>query len=86
MAYSWFFWLLSALHWYILILGLCFRNAAVCTSCCVTGKETINEKTCMSMRVLNLQNNKDIFSTIRRKQNNCLSDSFNKMRECFFIA
>jgi len=51
-------------------LDLCFRNAAVCTSCCVTGKEKINGKICMSMTVLNLQTNKDIFSIIRQKRNN----------------
>jgi len=52
-------------------LDLCFRNAAVCTSCCVMGKETVNGKNCMSMTVLNLQTNKDIlvFSIIRQKRN-----------------
>ena len=47
-----------------------FCNAAVCISCFVTGKETINGKTCVSMTFLNLQTNKDIFSIIRLKQNN----------------
>ena len=51
-------------------LDLCFRNAAVCTACCVTGKETVNGKTGMLMTVLNVQTDRDIFCIIRRKRNN----------------